>query len=382
MELPSVALYAPTMHRSDTIAIAKLAQAGRSTTLAAPFNLKETRDSSKRSHLSLPGHKHHHHSHHHRHHHHSSRSSKYGGDEKEIKSAVLPTSRPSFPDVVKPTNNASGSTSGASGSGNDAKDLVSSSVVAEYDASVRHVSSRVVRPEDVVKERTRQKRREEQLRNALHALSEQSMTTTRRLDDTYYSILEKVSGLHNTIDGLQELSMLTKKLGDEFTSDADELVDEVNNSLDSIGDFESQARLLEEFEARIVTGKEKAARLNERLEAARKRVDERERLEEEWRTSVNRRLRIFWSVLAGLAAFLLIVYIAYGIRTQKRAGPVSNGNSSEANNHSISLENDVPPSIRQILESVHSTSASTSPPPPLASNPTSDDERLHVFDEL
>lgn len=161
MELPSVALYAPTMHRSDTIAIAKLAQAGRSTTLASPFNLKETRDSSKRSHLSLPGHKHHHHSHHHRHHHHSSRSSKYGGDEKEIKSAVLPTSRPSFPDVVKPTNNASGSTSGASGSGNDAKDLVSSSVVAEYDASVRHVSSRVVRPEDVVKERTRQKRREE-----------------------------------------------------------------------------------------------------------------------------------------------------------------------------------------------------------------------------
>lgn len=115
------------------------------------------------------------------------------------------------------------------------------------------------------------------------------MTTTRRLDDTYYSILEKVSGLHNTIDGLQELSMLTKKLGDEFTSDADELVDEVNNSLDSIGDFESQARLLEEFEARIVTGKEKAARLNERLEAARKRVDERERLEEEWRTSVNRK---------------------------------------------------------------------------------------------
>lgn len=117
------------------------------------------------------------------------------------------------------------------------------------------------------------------------------MTTTRRLDDTYYSILEKVSGLHNTIDGLQELSTLTKKLGDEFTSDADELVDEVNNSLDSIGDFESQARLLEEFEARIVTGKEKAARLNERLEAARKRVDERERLEEEWRTSVNRKFR-------------------------------------------------------------------------------------------
>lgn len=131
-----------------------------------------------------------------------------------------------------------------------------------------------------------------QLRNALHALSEQSMATTRRLDDTYYSILEKLSGLHSTIDGLQELSTLTKKLGDEFASDADELVDEMSNSLDSIGDFESQARLLEEFEARIVAGKEKAARLNERLEAARKRVEQREKLEEEWRTSVNRKPQI------------------------------------------------------------------------------------------
>lgn len=114
------------------------------------------------------------------------------------------------------------------------------------------------------------------------------MSTTRRLDDTYYSILEKVSHLHSTIDGLQELLTLTKKLGDEFASDGDELVDEVNNSLDSIGDFESQARLLEDFEARITAGKEKAARLNERLETARKRVEGREKLEEEWRASVNR----------------------------------------------------------------------------------------------
>ncbi|EKG09209.1 hypothetical protein MPH_13760 [Macrophomina phaseolina MS6] len=369
------------MHRSDTIAIAKLAQASRGSTLAAPFNLKDSRDSSRRSHLSLPGHKHHHHSHHHGHHRHSSRSSKHGGDDKETKSAVLPTTRPSYPDGARSGNNASGSTNGGSGIGNDARDLVSPSVVAEYDASVRRVSSRVVRPEDVVKERARRKRREEQLRNALHALSEQSMATTRRLDDTYYSILEKLSGLHSTIDGLQELSTLTKKLGDEFASDADELVDEMSNSLDSIGDFESQARLLEEFEARIVAGKEKAARLNERLEAARKRVEQREKLEEEWRTSVNRRLRIFWSVLGGFVALILVAYLVYGIRTQKQLDPASRHALSLAN-HSIVLEDVVPPPVREVLESVHSSSTSTSIPSPPTSNSASHDERLHVFDEL
>lgn len=172
MELPSAALHASTMHRSDTIAIAKLAQASRGSTLAAPFNLKDSRDSSRRSHLSLPGHKHHHHSHHHGHHRHSSRSSKHGGDDKETKSAVLPTTRPSYPDGARSGNNASGSTNGGSGIGNDARDLVSPSVVAEYDASVRRVSSRVVRPEDVVKERARRKRREEYVVCSAQTLSQ------------------------------------------------------------------------------------------------------------------------------------------------------------------------------------------------------------------
>lgn len=134
-----------------------------------------------------------------------------------------------------------------------------------------------------------------QLRTALRVLDEQSMATTRRLDDTYYSILEKVASLHGTIGGLQELSTLTKRLRAGFAADAAELVDEVDGSLDGIGDFAAQARLLEEFEARIAAGKERAARLNERLDAARKRVDERERMEEEWRTSVNRKsFAVFW----------------------------------------------------------------------------------------
>ncbi|KAF9633734.1 hypothetical protein BFW01_g4628 [Lasiodiplodia theobromae] len=280
--------------------------------------------------------------------------------------------------VVKPANS---STSGGSGSAND---LVSPSVVAEYDQGVRRVASRVIKPEDVSRERARQRQRDEQLRTALRVLDEQSMATTRRLDDTYYSILEKVASLHGTIGGLQELSTLTKRLRAGFAADAAELVDEVDGSLDGIGDFAAQARLLEEFEARIAAGKERAARLNERLDAARKRVDERERMEEEWRTSVNRRLRIFWSVLAAMVALFLVGYIVYGIRTQGAGEAVSNTtNATAKRNFSVDLENVVvPPPVRDILDSVHSSPSSATTPSPLTSNAASDDEILHVFDEL
>ncbi|OJD29278.1 uncharacterized protein BKCO1_8500016 [Diplodia corticola] len=368
------------MHRSDSNTIAKLAQTGRSSTLAA----KPDRDSTlKRSHLSLHGHKHHSH-HHHRH---GSRSAKYGADDKEIKSAVLPAPRSQFPDinVVRSANSADtrSNPTGSASSANDSKDLVSPSVISDYDRNARHLSSRVVKPEDVARERARQKQREGQLRNALRVLDEQSMATTRRLDDTYYSILEKVAGLHGTIGGLQELSTMTQRLRAEFAADADDLVDEVDGSLDAIGDFDAQARLLEEFEARIVAGKEKAARLNERLDAARKRVDEREKLDEEWRASVNRRLRIFWSVLAALVALFLVGYIVYGIRTQGTAASRAATNGTTKHNFSIDLENVVvPPPVREILEEVHSSSQSATTTQPPTSDAASDDERLHVFDEL
>lgn len=121
------------------------------------------------------------------------------------------------------------------------------------------------------------------------------MATTRRLDDTYYSILEKVSGLRSMIDHLQELSSLTKDLRDEFATDADDLAEEVNNSLDSIGDFKAQALQLDDFEARIVLSKEKARLLRVRLDAAKKRVDQREKLEEEWRIKTSRKYTRLWS---------------------------------------------------------------------------------------
>lgn len=94
------------------------------------------------------------------------------------------------------------------------------------------------------------------------------------------------------------------------------------------------------------------------------------------------RLRIFWSVLGALTVFFLVVYIIYGMRTHKLPESMAQANVTKAH-HSIDLDNVVvPPPVREILESVRSSSTSVNTPLPLTSDATNEDERLHVLDEL
>jgi hypothetical protein len=120
------------------------------------------------------------------------------------------------------------------------------------------------------------------LHTALKSLSDQSLKTSRRLDDTYYSILEKVSVLRQTIGSLQELSGLTKELHENFESDTKELLDDVQGQIDGFGAFDSQQKQIVDMEERVKAGKNKADSLTERLARAKDRVDARARSEVEW----------------------------------------------------------------------------------------------------
>lgn len=126
------------------------------------------------------------------------------------------------------------------------------------------------------------------LRTVLQSLSDQSLKTSRRLDDTYYSILEKVSTLRQTIGTLQELSGLTKELHGNFENDAQELLDDVQGQFENTGSFDTQQKQLAALEERIRLGKEKADALTARLAAAKERVDARARSEAQWEASTNR----------------------------------------------------------------------------------------------
>ena len=127
---------------------------------------------------------------------------------------------------------------------------------------------------------------------ALKSLSDQSIKTSRRLDDTYYSILEKVSVLRQTIGTLQELSGLTKELHENFESDTKELLDDVQGQIDGFDSFDTQEKQIVDLEERVTVGKEKADSLTDRLAKAKGRVDARARSEVEWEAKNTRMMTL------------------------------------------------------------------------------------------
>ncbi|KAJ4344168.1 hypothetical protein N0V95_006283 [Ascochyta clinopodiicola] len=129
--------------------------------------------------------------------------------------------------------------------------------------------------------------RKRDLRTVLQSLSDQSLKTSRRLDDTYYSILEKVSTLRQTIGTLQELSSLTKELHGNFETDAQELLDDVQGQFESSNNFDTQQKQLAALEERIRVGKDKADSLTTRLTAAKERVNARAKSEAQWEADTN-----------------------------------------------------------------------------------------------
>jgi predicted RNase H-like nuclease (RuvC/YqgF family) len=126
------------------------------------------------------------------------------------------------------------------------------------------------------------------LRTALQSLSDQSLRTSRRLDDTYYSILEKVSVLRQTIGSLQELAGLTEELHHNFESDTKELIEDVTGQFASFDHFNAQQRHITGLEKRITAGKDRADMLTGRLAKAKTRVDARAKSESAWETKNTR----------------------------------------------------------------------------------------------
>ena len=140
-----------------------------------------------------------------------------------------------------------------------------------------------------------------ELRSHLHGLTELSMDTTRRLDDIYYSILERVSQLHSTIDNLQELSSLTRNLNRRFDQEAEELQRDLEDHMSTFGGFQVQKSRIGSLETRLQRSRDKSGRLNDRLEAARKKIAALGTREGEWQATVARTLRdlfvVPWTLL-------------------------------------------------------------------------------------
>ncbi|KAI4613256.1 hypothetical protein J4E83_007668 [Alternaria metachromatica] len=218
------------------------------------------------------------------------------------------------------------------------------------------------------------------LRAVLQTLSDQSLKTSRRLDDTYYSILEKVSVLRQTIGTLQELSGLTKELHENFESDTTELLEDVTGQVEAFDGFKTQQEQVSGLEERIKAGKEKADALTARLERAKERVDARAKSEAQWQAKNTHRVRIFWAIVGFVAALILALILFRPSQPTDHLHEPKN-TLDPATREAI-LKADIPDIAKEAIIGPSSSTAGPKVETPEARPVLDDDERLRAFDEL
>ncbi|KAM3418580.1 hypothetical protein BST61_g4556 [Cercospora zeina] len=166
---------------------------------------------------------------------------------------------------------------------------------------------RQIRPVDIENAKRENEKRENVLRDDLAAVEDVAMNSTRQLDDTYYAILEKVSLLRNTVSGLQQLAEDSRSMHAKFKQDSDQLEQNTKTTFDSFAEFEPQQETINELVDQLKKSKQRTDRLNERLEAARHRMEAYEAREKQNRRTSRQRWSAIWVGLAGL----LVLFIGF-----------------------------------------------------------------------
>lgn len=128
---------------------------------------------------------------------------------------------------------------------------------------------------------------------------------TRRLDYTYYNLLEKITALNSTIGSFQELSDSASTLLSDFERETANLDQDIRRQINDLKGFQPQMRKADALEKRMKLGRQRVEDLGNRLENVRREIDRWEQRESEWQSRVSRRLRILWAVMG--SAFLVLV---------------------------------------------------------------------------
>lgn len=143
------------------------------------------------------------------------------------------------------------------------------------------------------------------LKSSLGSVGTLATEITRRLDFTYYNLLERIGDLHSTIASFQELSMTTSALSEEFERESTGLCQEIRKQIEEHRGFDAQVQQICALEKRVRAGKEKVEALSGRLQSAGRAIDDWERRELELEKRSGRRFRVFWVVAA--ISFLVVV---------------------------------------------------------------------------
>ncbi|CCU81292.1 hypothetical protein BGHDH14_bgh04704 [Blumeria hordei DH14] len=140
-------------------------------------------------------------------------------------------------------------------------------------------------------------------------LSVASNTISNRLDDSYHSILEKLSTLQSTVNSLKKLAVMTRELNTDYVAQGEDLIHAANTQLDSFNNFEDQATHIKQLKERVESGRERMTLLRERVKEVKKRVEGWEKRELEQQEQTRKRLRILWGCLSGILVLVFMVHI-------------------------------------------------------------------------
>jgi hypothetical protein len=147
------------------------------------------------------------------------------------------------------------------------------------------------------------------LKESIEDLGAFSNAATRRLDETYYAILEKTSALQNTIAALKDLAETSHEIYEDFEKDSQGLESEVLTQLSSLGQFNEQQDKIDSLQGRITTGRERIQALTKRVDVVRTRVEGWEKADRHWQEKTRKRLRIIWSVMSVIVTLLVALLI-------------------------------------------------------------------------
>lgn len=142
-----------------------------------------------------------------------------------------------------------------------------------------------------------------------------SANTTNTLDQTYYSVLEKLTSLRKTIVALKGLAVASANTNDGFVTESQSVLSEAQAQLDAFGHFDEQEERVRALQERIQGGRERIGALSTRVDVVRQKVERWERADREWQEKTRRRLKAVWGLVLGAALVLLLLYVgakAYG----------------------------------------------------------------------
>lgn len=231
------------------------------------------------------------------------------------------------------------------------------------------------------------------LRQTLQSLTTLSTRMTRRLDYTYYSLLEHISALHTLISSFATLSSATSQHHVHFSDSTSSLAQTFNAQISGFDKtFGAQAERIGALETRLQEERTRVGKLSQRLESVRARVEGWERGETEWQGRARRRLRMLW---AGMGALLAIFLVLLLVRHRPRGGsslappltlpPPASDSTSEGLHIDRGVKNNAIASCSTTFESQRSPpphTARTSAGASSNDNSYDHDALLRLFDEL